>query len=55
MNVDNDRAISVQISRTSEVPRGFEKKKKHFGLQSKVKLNIRESERVNSPIFDPDL
>ena len=55
MNVDNDWAISLQISRTSEVPRGFGKKKKDFGLQSKVKLNIRESEGVNSPIFDPDV
>ena len=37
MNVDNDWAISLQISRTSEVPRGFGKKKRDFGLQSKVK------------------
>ena len=56
MNVDNDWAISLQISRTSEVPRGFGKtKKRDFGLQSKVKLNVREFEGVNSPVFDPDI
>ena len=54
MNVDNDWAISVQVSRTSEVPQGSGKKKKDFGLQSKVKLNISESEGVNSSVFDPD-
>ena len=55
MNMDNDDwAILLHISRTSEVPRGFGKKKKGFGLQSKVKLNIRESEGVNPPVFDPD-
>ena len=48
--------ISLQISRTSEVPRGFGKmKERDFGLQSKVKLNVRESEGVNSPVFDPDI
>ena len=54
MNVDNDWAISLQISRTLEVPRGFGKTKKDLGLQSK-KLNIRESEWVNSPALDPDI
>ena len=55
MNMDNDCAILLQISRTSEVPRGFGKMKRDFGLQSKVKLNVKESEGVNSPVFDPDI
>ena len=56
INVDNDWAILSQISRTSDVPQGFGKaKKRDFGLQSKVKLNVRESEGVNSPVFDPDI
>ena len=56
MNVENDWAISLQISKTSEVPQGFGKtKKRDFGLQSKVKLNIRELEGVNSPVFDLDI
>ena len=56
MNVDNDWAISLQISRTLEVPQGFGKtKKRDFGLQSKVKLNVRESEGVKYPVFDPDI
>ena len=54
MNIDNDWAILLQISRTSEVPQGFGKKK-GFGLQSKVKLDVREDDEALSPIFDPDV
>ena len=53
MNVDNDWAILLQVSRTSEIPCGFGKRG-DYGLQSKVKVNIREEEdNARSPVFDP--
>ena len=54
MNVDNDWAISLQVLRLSEIPRGFGKRGEH-GLQSKVKLNVREKDSARSPVFDPDV
>ena len=54
MNIDNDWAILLQVSRMSEISHGFGKRGEH-GLQSKVKLNVREEDSARSPVFDPDV
>ena len=62
ININNDWGISLQVSRTTEVPRGFGRKK-DFGLQSKVNVNVQDVEGEqfgsyppdeNSPEFNPD-
>ena len=50
MNIDNDWAISLQISRTSEVPHGF------GNDEDKVVLNVRQPEEQDvSSVMNPQV